>query len=103
MALLKEHYTEVDGLLSGELPSTIAQSFRPPARPSFHGHLSSGMDEDYEENLNHTPTWIRRSSAWKVRKPSNVGEGNENESLLPTSDERDAKRKKLAKLALNSM
>ncbi|KAK4689690.1 hypothetical protein P7C73_g421, partial [Tremellales sp. Uapishka_1] len=79
---------EVDSLLAGELPSTIARSFRPP---QYHDE----PDEDGPD----TPGLLRRESAWKIGDEQ--GREGETESLLPDSDQRDRKRERLASLALN--
>lgn len=102
LALLHEHYDEVDTLLSGELPSTIAQSFKQPTQRPSYTRMIIDLEDD-AAGQGGTPPWIRRGSAWKVKKPTERTDENEEDPLLPQSEARDAKRERIAKLALNGM
>ena len=125
MALIHEHYSEVDSLLSGELPANIVSSFAGRKRDSAnwgdleydaqgHGHGHGGDDR---------PEWERHTSAWKIKKKrasidhilgeengngvanlndeeQEIGEGTR--LLSEDIEQRDARREKIARLALNS-
>lgn len=129
LALLHEHYLEVDSLLSGELPSAIVQSFAGRHRPEWPGDA-----EDRDRDGSSTPGgtgWSRVTSsadAWRVKKkrdsienvlgsgimdlndrPSGEerdleqgGDEGEGSRLLPENiEEREARRDRIARLALN--
>ncbi|KAJ9116973.1 hypothetical protein QFC22_004631 [Naganishia vaughanmartiniae] len=107
MAALKESYEEVDALLASSLPTAIVTSFK-PAVSSFGGFIGE-LDEDfmatrefskrsdrtYGSSL--TPSEARRRAA-SGSEDSQVGE---DEPLLPNSQQREEKRERVAKLALN--
>ncbi|KAL7420475.1 hypothetical protein Q5752_004425 [Cryptotrichosporon argae] len=109
-ALLQEHYAEVDALLSGELPSTIASSFHPPPRPTRaksytrpHGDLVE--DGDRDSSGDERPGWSRRQSLWKVKR-NGVANSNEHEEAgedtpLLDAAEKEERRERIAKVALN--
>lgn len=114
MAVLRDHYEEVDGLLSGELPFTIANSFQAaPSRSSTR--LRGDSAEEMNSSVEYIPRWIGRSSAWKAREPEGIpahgsgdGEGNVDPEMgertpLLSADEKEKKRDRLAKLALNGV
>lgn len=127
LALIHEHYLEVDSLLSGELPSAIVQSFAGRHRPEWPGDA-----EDRDEISTPGGTgWSRVTSstdAWKVKKKRDsienvLGSGimdlndrpggeerdleqgpeeGEGIRLLPENiEEREARRDRIARLALN--
>lgn len=116
LALVHQHYLEVDSLLAGELPSAIVQSFAGRNRPEWGGD----EDEDGGGSQDITPGWIKQSSSWKVQKKRDSIEnvlgngttdlndeerdvGGESSRLLPDSIEaREARRERVARLALNS-
>ncbi|KAJ9113832.1 hypothetical protein QFC19_000025 [Naganishia cerealis] len=107
MASLKESYEEVDALLASNLPSTIVTSFT--AGASSYGGTVGEIDED--------PTaahgWTKQSDHYygALLAPHEAGHGGGNQSdnrqvgedepLLPTSQQKEEKREKVAKLALN--
>jgi len=114
LALIHEHYSEVDSLLSGELPANIVSSFAGRKRDSEQGHGHGGDDR---------PDWERHTSAWKIKKKrasvdhilggengngvanlndeeQEIGEGTR--LLSEDIEQRDARREKIARLALNS-
>lgn len=113
LALVHQHYLEVDSLLAGELPSAIVQSFA-------GRHRAEWGDAD-DEGTGDTPGWVRQSSAWKLQQKRNSienvmgnghdpnstylndeGEDEERGRLLPVDiEEREAKRERIAKIALN--
>ncbi|KAI5452684.1 hypothetical protein NCC49_000433 [Naganishia albida] len=110
MALLKEAYTEVDELLASSLPSTIVTSFKPAAN-SLEPDFLRGNDED----LTSSHTWPKpdtnygslltphdgyRQGSVTLNNGPDHGAG-EDEPLLPNSQQREEKREKLNKLALN--
>jgi hypothetical protein len=116
LALLHEHYLEADALLAGELPSTIAKSFQPGAHKSYTRLLGDLADEVADEDPG-ASVWFRRGSAWRVNgsgngNGSNVGgeqgtirldgdtEAGEDTHLLE-AEKKEAKRDRIAKLALN--
>lgn len=117
LALIRDHYLEVDSLLSGELPVHIVQSFAGRKRDS--GYTWSDLEGAGEDDR---PAWERHTSAWKVKKKRDsidniLGEGT-NVNLDEEDEERDvgegtrlieedieqreARRERIAKLALNS-
>ncbi|KAJ9109796.1 hypothetical protein QFC20_003212 [Naganishia adeliensis] len=110
MALLKEAYTEVDELLASSLPSTIVTSFKPAAN-SLESDYIRGNDED----LTSSHTWPKPDNNYgsllmphdgyhqrtvTLNDAPDQGTG-EDEPLLPNSQQREEKREKLNKLALN--
>ena len=123
LALIHGHYLEVDSLLSGELPANIVSSFAGRKRDSGqhwgepeHDPRSSGGEGDDER-----PYWERHTSAWKIKKKrasidhilgedngitnlndeeQEVGEGTR--LLSEDIEQRDARRERIARLALNS-
>lgn len=123
LALIHGHYLEVDSLLSGELPANIVSSFAGRKRDSSQhwadldnrGRSSEGEGDDER------PYWERHTSAWKIKKKrasidhilgedngitnlndeeQEVGEGTR--LLSEDIEQRDARREKIARLALNS-
>lgn len=70
LAQIRDHYAEVDQILSGELPSTIAHSFA----PGYHLHVRSPQSSpritaaDADGSSQTPPAWLRRSSAWKSKQ-----------------------------------
>lgn len=109
--MIRQHYLEVDSLLAGELPSAIVQSFA--------SRQPSGWD-DNEDGTGDTPGWVQQTSAWKVKQKRNsienvLGNGaaetylndthvqdEERGRLLPEDlEEREAKRDRIARIALN--
>lgn len=109
LARLYEHYAEVDALLSGELPSTIAQSFyMPQAKPTGATQSREGSETIPDADGEERPEWLRRGSVWKVH-PKRVANGapvgdeeeaGEGTALLGGVD-KEEKRERLAKVALN--
>ncbi|ORY31810.1 hypothetical protein BCR39DRAFT_80831 [Naematelia encephala] len=106
LALLHEHYAEVDGLLSGELPSAIAKSFQPAHSAFKVGRKSyTRMICDLEEEVADSPALAlsRHESAWRINgrggedDEAEVGEG----TGLLDGQKRDQRRERIAKLALN--
>jgi hypothetical protein len=110
LATLRDHYQEVDSLLSGEIPSTIASSFRNPESRKRDGHgagLNVGMDADPALE---GEGW-RRNSAWKVdggtgRSASGAGhddgDGDVGEGTgLLDGQKREERRERLARIAIN--
>lgn len=110
MALLKEAYTEVDELLASSLPSTIVTSFKPAAN-SLESDFIRGNDED----LTSSHTWPKPDNNYgsllmphdgyhqrtvTLNDAPDQGTG-EDDPLLPNSQQREEKREKLNKLALN--
>lgn len=110
MALLKEAYTEVDELLASSLPSTIVTSFKPAAN-SLEPDFLRGNDED----LTSSHTWPKPDTNYgslltphdgyhqgsiTLNDGPDHGAG-EDVPLLPNSQQREEKREKLNKLALN--
>jgi hypothetical protein len=110
MALLKEAYEEVDQLLASSLPSTIVTSFKPAANS-----LENDFIRDTDENLAASHTWPKPDNNYgsllmphdgyhqrsvTLNDGSEHG-GGEDEPLLPSSQQREEKREKLNKLALN--
>jgi hypothetical protein len=123
--LVHEHYLEVDNLLSGELPANIVSSFAGRKRDSANwGDLEYDVNGGHgRESQDERPEWERHTSAWKIKKKRAsvdhiLGDGNgngvanmndeeqeigEGSRLLPEdSEEREARREKIARLALNS-
>ncbi len=114
MALLRDHYTEVDALLSGELPSTIANSFQPT---KSYTRLVNDLEEEVNPNVNTIPRWLRRGSAWNMprtgrreREARRIGNGHGNGDVDPeagertgllSAEEKEERRDRLARLALN--
>ncbi|WOO83363.1 Metal tolerance protein 4 [Vanrija pseudolonga] len=100
LAEIHEHYAEVDTLLSGELPSIIAGSFRPPPLRSIYP-----SDAAYVNAVE----WQRRHTAWHVRPKRMDGDviiDDEDEAApadesTPLVGSKQAKRERLAKLALH--
>ncbi|GFZ50512.1 hypothetical protein JCM24511_08269 [Saitozyma sp. JCM 24511] len=112
LALLHEHYLEADALLAGELPSTIAKSFQPGAHKSYTRLLGDLADEVAEEDPG-ASVWFRRGSAWRVNG-NGSGAGGEQGTIrldgdtevgedthLLQAEKKEAKRDRIAKLALN--
>jgi hypothetical protein len=129
LALIHQHYLEVDSLLSGELPANIVSSFAGRKRDSGqhwteldnHGHNRGRISEGEGEGYDERPYWERHTSAWKIKKKrasidhilgedngitnlneeeQDIGEGTR--LLSEDIEQRDARREKIAKLALNS-
>lgn len=110
MALLKEAYEEVDALLASSLPSTIVTSFKPAAHT-----LESAFLGDADEDLAASRDWRKRDVAYgtlltpniePVQRNVSLNDGSneqagEDEPLLPSSQQKEEKREKLAKFALN--
>lgn len=99
LALLHEHYLEVDGILSGELTHNIALSFAPSR--TYLQRLG-----DLEEELA-SPKATRRDSYWRVNGARGAngdrdGNGNPGEGTPLLADAKAERREKLARLALNS-
>ena len=89
LSALAGHYAEVDSLLSGSLPHIVATSFRSP-----NDDIS-----DYED----TETWLRKNSTWSVRRARRESQlpASEETGLLSEGKAREAKRERLARIALN--
>lgn len=110
MASLKEAYEEVDALLASSLPSTIVTSFKPAAHT-----LESAFLGDADEDLAASRDWRKRDVAYGTLLTPNVEhvsrsvslddgsneQAGEDEPLLPNSQQKEEKREKLAKFALN--
>ncbi|CAD6579166.1 MAG: hypothetical protein TREMPRED_002417 [Tremellales sp. Tagirdzhanova-0007] len=102
LALLRDHYVEVDTLLSGELPSVIANSFQQtPVRSDTRLDLA----EEIGPHVNKMPGWSRRESAWRASKrrardPFPDPESGETTGLL-SAEEKEERRDRIARLALN--
>ncbi|WVR06633.1 hypothetical protein IAU60_003665 [Kwoniella sp. DSM 27419] len=103
LAVLADHYKEVDSLLSGSLPQDIAMSFSPQ-----QGYMHQHGDID------HGGAWGRRTSAWKIaqsrsaqqQEPGDEEEPSEHTGLLSHLREgqggsKEERRENLARLALN--
>jgi hypothetical protein len=117
--LIHEHYLEVDNLLSGELPTHIVQSFAGRKRDS--GYSWADLEDEARGGGEYDrPSWERHTSAWKVKKKRDsidnilgdhtnlnddeerdVGEGTR--LVEENIEQREARREKIARLALNSM
>ena len=125
LALIHEHYLEVDSLLSGELPANIVSSFAGRKRDSANwGDLEYDVsDQGNGHGGDDRPDWERHTSAWKIKKKrasidhilgeengngvanlndeeQEIGEGTR--LLSEDIEQRDARREKVARLALNS-
>jgi hypothetical protein len=110
MELLREAYREVDELLASSLPSTIVTSFKPAANS-----LESAFLTDGDEDLSIPRDWRKPDATYGTLLSPNNGrdqrdvslndrpddQAGEDEPLLPNSQQREEKREKLAKLALN--
>lgn len=99
LAILREHYLEVDGILSGELTHNIALSFAPSR--TYMQRLG-----DLEEEVA-SPKAARRDSYWGMNGAGGGVEiGDENgdprEGTPLLADAKAERREKLARLALNS-
>lgn len=99
LALLREHYLEVDGILSGELTHNIALSFTPSR--TYMQRLG-----DLEEEVA-SPKAARRDSYWRTNGARGAdGYGDENgdpgEETPLLADAKAERREKLARLALSS-
>jgi len=123
LALIHEHYSEVDSLLSGELPANIVSSFAGRKRDSANwGDLEYDV-QGQGHGGDDRPEWERHTSAWKIKKKrasidhilgeengngvanlndeeQEIGEGTR--LLSEGIEQRDARREKIARLALNS-
>lgn len=110
MNLLREAYSEVDELLASSLPSTIVTSFKPAANSLESAFLADG-DEDsslprdwrkpdvtYGTLLSPSNGRDQRDVSLNDRSDEQAGE---DEPLLPNSQQKEEKREKLAKFALN--
>ncbi|EIW67609.1 hypothetical protein TREMEDRAFT_33448 [Tremella mesenterica DSM 1558] len=101
LAKLKDHYLEVDSLLSGELPTSIAKSFLPTTK----SYTRQVGDLEEEVRGNYFPAWLRRGSSWRANRErrergiADDEEEGEREVLLPS--ERDERRERTARVALN--
>ncbi|UOH85403.1 hypothetical protein LQV05_002225 [Cryptococcus neoformans] len=98
LAILREHYLEVDGILSGELTHNIALSFAPSR--TYMQRLG-----DLEEEVA-SPKAARRDSYWGMNGAGGGVEiGDENgdprEGTPLLADAKAERREKLARLALN--
>ena len=125
LALIHDHYCEVDSLLSGELPANIVSSFAGRKRDSANwGDLEYDVSEQgHGHGGDDRPDWERHTSAWKIKKKrasidhilgdetgngvanlndeeQEIGEGTR--LLSEDIEQRDARREKIARLALNS-
>jgi hypothetical protein len=115
LALLHTHYLEVDQLLSGELPSTIVNSFQ-PGRSKTHGsRYIEDMAEDVRagDETPGSPAWFRRGSASRLskahsetngRRRSDAGEVDEEvgeRTTLLGAEKREERRERIARIALN--
>lgn len=111
MELLREAYKEVDELLASSLPSKIVTSFK-PAPHSLESAFSADGDEDQAISRDwrkpDPTTYGALLTPNGERDPRNVSlndgredQAGEEEPLLPNSQQREEKREKLAKLALN--
>jgi hypothetical protein len=125
LALIHEHYSEVDSLLSGELPANIVSSFAGRKRDSANwGDLEYDVQgHGHGHGVDDRPEWERHTSAWKIKKKrasidhilgeengngvanlndeeQEIGEGTR--LLSEDIEQRDARREKIARLALNS-
>ncbi|EAL17217.1 hypothetical protein CNBN0450 [Cryptococcus deneoformans B-3501A] len=98
LARLREHYLEVDGILSGELTHNIALSFTPSR--TYMQRLG-----DLEEEVA-SPKAARRDSYWRTNGArGGDGYGDENgdpgEETPLLADAKAERREKLARLALS--
>jgi hypothetical protein len=127
LALIHQHYLEVDSLLSGELPANIVSSFAGRKRDSgqhwadLDNHTRGRISEEDGGGDDERPYWERHTSAWKIKKKrasidhilgedngitnlneeeQDIGEGTR--LLSEDIEKRDARRERIAKLALNS-
>lgn len=116
----------MDSLLSGELPSAIVQSFAGRHRPEWPGDPEEGTITPDGETPGGGGGWNRATrnvDAWKVKKKRDsienvlggsglilndeerdigIPEEGEGDKLLPENiEEREARRERIAKLALN--
>ncbi|RSH81930.1 uncharacterized protein EHS24_008127 [Apiotrichum porosum] len=94
MGCIKEHYEEVDCLLSGELPSIIASAFRAP--PADHSRSYNSVDVHGPDVTIHQAWQVRPHP---VRRPT-VDEIGESTPLILA--ERESQKERIAKLALHS-
>lgn len=107
MALLREAYIEVDELLASSLPSTIVTSFKPAAN-SLESDFIRGIDEGqhtWPKPDNNYGSLLLPHDGYHQRTVT-LNDGSEHgmgedEPLLPSSQQREEKREKLNKLALN--
>ena len=107
LAILRHHYAEVDALLSGELPSVIANSFQNPPSKS-HTRLRGDLAEEVSSETDGSPGWLRRESAWKVRRQMNAENGHRDpeageRTALLSLEEKEEERDRLARFALNGL
>ena len=122
LAVLKGHYEEVDMLLSGELPKRIASSFRPPdiippqsnagyqslnghvdgegATPWLHGSKPNGNASEQNSFAPHGRRASSRTIRASERQENHDVEAGERTALL-SGAEKEEKRERLAKIALN--
>ena len=121
LALIHQHYLEVDSLLSGELPANIVSSFAGRKRDSANWGELEYDTRSHVEGEDGRPEWERHTSAWRVKRKQasidhilgdengvanlndeeqEIGEGTR--LLSEDIDQREARREKIARLALNS-
>ena len=119
MSRIRDHYQEVDELLSSALPSTIAEAFRPnqitvrveddadysfPQRGRGHSapviivQKSSGSVSEVKAKRGNSRDRSRSRARLERIEPIDLAE---DEPLLPASQEREEKREKRNSLALN--
>lgn len=102
MAEIRDHYLEVDSLLSGELPSAIVQSF-----------AGRNLETEFAVPEGAEPGWMKQKIQNKRNSIENVmgngvtdlneAEQGEGSRLIPEDlEEREARRERIARLALNS-
>lgn len=117
LAQLKEHYLEVDSILSGSIPYTVATSFNAEAGPSRHKPLKSYTqllqdleDEAYTSGDEHESPeeWMRKGSTWKIRPKTGDRQHGEEEEVgeetaLISGEEREERRDRIATIALYGM
>ncbi|KAJ9101768.1 hypothetical protein QFC21_003107 [Naganishia friedmannii] len=107
MAALKEAYEEVDALLASSLPSAIVTSFKPAA--SAYGGLLGEIEQDFmttrafskQSDRQAGLLSIPRETGGRAENEREDGQAREDEPLLPNSQQREEKRERVAKLALN--
>lgn len=93
-------------MLAGELPSTIANSFKAPPTRSY-SRLEGNLTGEVDPETARAPAWLPQGSGVSVqpshRDMTNGGddiEAGERTGLLSAND-KEERRAKLAKLALN--
>jgi hypothetical protein len=107
MAALKAAYEEVDALLASSLPTAIVTSFKPAV--SAYGGALGDMEEEFMATRAFSKQSDRQAGLLSLPRDTRHGaesergdeQAREDEPLLPSSQQKEEKREKIAKLALN--